>query len=63
VVALWAGRRFTLTVCRRVPTYGLALLNGPRAISEDLNHFSIKGAAAAATVAWEAMKQRGVIPR
>jgi hypothetical protein len=32
-------------------------------ISEDLNHFSIKGAAAAATVAWEAMKQRGVIPR
>jgi len=31
-------------------------------ISEDLNHFSIKGAAAAATVAWEAMKQRGVIP-
>ena len=32
-------------------------------ISEDLNHFSIKGAAAAATVAWETMGQRGVIPR
>jgi hypothetical protein len=32
-------------------------------ISEDLNHFSIQGAAAAAAVAWTAMKQRGVIPR
>jgi hypothetical protein len=32
-------------------------------ISEDLNHFTVKGAAAAAAVAWAAMKQRGVIPR
>jgi hypothetical protein len=32
-------------------------------MSEDLNHFSVKGAAAAAAVAWAAMKQRGVIPR
>jgi hypothetical protein len=32
-------------------------------ISEDLNHFSVQGAAAAAAVAWTAMKQRGVIPR
>ena len=31
--------------------------------SEDLNHFSVKGAAAFAAVAWAAMKQRGVIPR
>jgi hypothetical protein len=32
-------------------------------ISEDLNHFTIKGAAAAAAVAWAAMKQHRVIPR
>jgi hypothetical protein len=32
-------------------------------ISEDLNHFTIKGAAAAAAVAWAAMRQLGVIPR
>ena len=32
-------------------------------ISEDLNHFSVHGAAAAAAVAWAAMKQGGVIPR
>jgi hypothetical protein len=32
-------------------------------ISEDLNHFSVRGAAAAAAVAWAAMQQRGVIPR
>jgi hypothetical protein len=31
-------------------------------ISEDLNHFTIRGAAAAGTVAWAVMKQRGVIP-
>jgi len=31
--------------------------------SEDLNHFSVKGSAAAAAVAWEAMKQLGVIPQ
>ena len=30
-------------------------------ITEDLNHFTVKGAAAA--VAWAAMKRRGVIPR
>jgi len=30
-------------------------------ISEDLNHFTIRGAAAAATIAWAAMKQGGVI--
>jgi hypothetical protein len=32
-------------------------------ISEDLNHFSLKGAAAAAAMAWAEMKQRGVISR
>jgi hypothetical protein len=32
-------------------------------ISEDLNHFTIKGAAAAAAVAWAAMKQHRTIPR
>jgi len=32
-------------------------------LSSDLNHFSIKGHAKAAAVAWEAMKQTGVIPR
>jgi hypothetical protein len=32
-------------------------------ISEDLNHFSVKGHAAAAAVAWTTMKQRGVIQR
>jgi hypothetical protein len=31
-------------------------------ISNDLNHFSIKGHAKAAAVAWEAMKRTGVIP-
>lgn len=32
-------------------------------ITEDLNHLSVQGAAAAAAVAWAAMKQRGVTPR
>jgi hypothetical protein len=55
--------------CKRVPrcTYdGGAfgrMVEKNEDISEDLNHFSVKGAAAAAAVAWAAMKQRGVIPR
>jgi hypothetical protein len=32
-------------------------------ISSDLNHFSIKGHAKAAAVAWEAMKRAGLVPR
>lgn len=34
-----------------------------RFISEDLNHFSVKGHAAAAAVAWATMRRLGVIPR
>ena len=34
-----------------------------RFISEDLNHFSAKGHAAAAAVAWSTMRRLGVIPR
>jgi hypothetical protein len=55
--------------CKRVPrcTYdGGAFgrqVDKNEYISEDLNHFSVNGAAAAAAVAWTAMKQRGVIPR
>jgi hypothetical protein len=33
-----------------------------RFISEDLNHFSVKGHAAAAAVAWSTMGRLGVIP-
>jgi TolB protein len=32
-------------------------------VSSDLNHFSIKGHAKAAAVAWEAMKRAGLVPR
>jgi len=55
--------------CKRVPrcTYDRGAfgrqVDNNEYISEDLNHFSVKGAAAAAAVAWAAMKQRGVIPR
>ena len=55
--------------CKRVPrcTYDRGAfgrqVDKNQYISEDLNHFSVKGAAAAAAVAWAAMKQRGVIPR
>jgi hypothetical protein len=55
--------------CQRVPrcTYDRGAfgrqVDKNQYISEDLNHFSIQGAAAAAAVAWAAMKQRGVIPR
>lgn len=34
-----------------------------RFITEDLNHFSVKGHAAAAAVAWSTMRRLGVIPR
>ena len=55
--------------CKRVPrcTYDRGAfgrqVDKNEYISEDLNHFSVKGAAAAAAVAWEAMKQLRVIPR
>jgi hypothetical protein len=55
--------------CKRVPrcTYDRGAfgrqVDKSEQWSEDLNHFSVKGAAAAAAVAWAAMKQRGVIPR
>ena len=55
--------------CKRVPrcTYDQGAfgrqVDKNEYISEDLNHFSVQGAAAAAAVAWAAMKQRGVIPR
>jgi hypothetical protein len=55
--------------CKRVPrcTYDRGAfgrqVDKNQYISEDLNHLSVKGAAAAAAVAWAAMKQRGVIPR
>jgi hypothetical protein len=55
--------------CQRVPrcTYDRGAfgrqVDKNQYISEDLNHFSIQGAAAAAAVAWAAMKQHGVIPR
>ena len=55
--------------CKRVPrcTYDRGAfgrqVDKNEYISEDLNHFSVKGAAAAAAVAWEAMKQLRVIPQ
>jgi hypothetical protein len=55
--------------CKRVPrcTYDRGAfgrqVDKNEYISEDLNHFSVTGAAAAAAVAWAAMKQRGVIHR
>ena len=54
--------------CRRVPrcTYDRGAfgrqVDKNEYICEDLNHFSVQGAAVAAAVAWAAMKQRGVIP-
>ena len=38
------------------------VVDRPEYISNDLNHFSIKGHAKAAAVAWAAMKRIGVIP-
>ena len=55
--------------CQRVPrcTYDRGAfgrqVDKNQYISEDLNHFSLKGASAAAAVAWAAMKPGGVIPR
>jgi hypothetical protein len=55
--------------CQRIPrcTYDRGAfgrqVDKNEQISEDLNHFSVQGAAAAAAVAWAAMKQRGVIPQ
>jgi hypothetical protein len=54
--------------CKRVPrcTYDRGAfgrqVDKNEYISEDLNHFSVRGAAAAAAVAWAAMKRGGVIP-
>jgi hypothetical protein len=53
--------------CKRIPrcTYdGGAFgrqVDKNEQITEDLNHFTVKGAATA--VAWAAMKRRGVVPR
>src|SRR5262249_52345047 len=55
--------------CKRVPrcTYDRGAfgrqVNKNQYISEDLNHFSVNGAAAAAAAARPARKQRGVFPR
>jgi hypothetical protein len=35
----------------------------PEYVSSDLNHFSIKGHAKAAAVAWAAMRRTHVLPR
>jgi hypothetical protein len=54
--------------CKRIPrcTYdGGAFgrqVDKNEQISEDLNHFTVKGAAEAAAAAWVAMRRRGVIP-
>ena len=55
--------------CKRVPicrydggAFG-RIVDRPEYISNDLNHFSIKGHAKAAAVAWAAMKRAGLVPR
>jgi hypothetical protein len=39
------------------------IVNKPEYIASDLNHFSVKGHAKAAAVAWAAMKRVGLVPR